>query len=274
VKPRTDITSSSKEVKTKFVVTDAMNREYWNWRKNPRRQRVVALVSKHTTQVLYKLTPDDVAKVCENTEHPLGNIQKTKVESIRQARDWNPSFAFTHLFHYFLERKGFLPYWQHFYNFLFYEEEGRSLFGREVSAQKKLILKGGRVGKDLAGEALKWRIGLACYSFLREVYSVVALRARGVDARVHPLADALFRTDAWVDNIIISMWVSNEVYRSKGAGRKKRVNDLLNGANPLCYLDIPLDRATEFGRVHLPSDEAITQAVSLIEATAAGGVDQ
>ncbi|MGW6928451.1 hypothetical protein ACWGE0_00210 [Lentzea sp. NPDC054927] len=264
---QTSITTSFDQVKAKFVVTETMDSEYRRWQGDPERRHVVNLVREHTTCVLYQLTPQDVQEVCSATEHPLGDIKKAAIKSVKKARDWYPSFAFTHLFHHLMETRGHLPYWQDFYQFLFKEEEGYQLFGKEVANRKKVIERSG-VSPRIAGESLKWRIGLSYYSFLREVYSVIALRSRGVDLRVHPLADALFRTDAWMGDIIISLWVSNELFRSKGAGRKKRVQDLLRGASPgFHYLDITLDRATEFGEVHLPSTKAIDEAATTIMAS-------
>ncbi|MFD4252516.1 hypothetical protein ACFWQL_22500 [Amycolatopsis thermoflava] len=233
---------------------------------------MVDLVTRHTTCHLYRLTPGEVHEVCRRTQHPLGDIKKAEIAKVREVRDWEPTFAFTHLFHYYLEQRNELPTWERFSDFLLRSNEGRELFGDEIH-QKRIefsesACRAGRndITEQLVGEALRWRVGLAYYSFLREVYSVVALRSLGVDVRVHPLADAMCRVDAWVDDTIISLWVSNAEFRTQAAGRKIKVGELLG--DTFRYLDIELDKATTYGRVHLPSRQRLEEAARRIKAHA------
>ncbi|WP_410608787.1 hypothetical protein [Amycolatopsis sp. lyj-109] len=69
------------------------------------------------------------------------------------------------------------------------------------------------VSEKLASDALRWRFGNAYYSFLREVHTLVYLRGNGLDVRFHPLADALFRIDSWMDDAVFSIWVASENFR-------------------------------------------------------------
>lgn len=231
---------------------------------------MVDLVTRHVTLALYQLTPDDVQGVCRRTAHPLRRIDKARIASVAGARDWYPTFAFTHLFHHYLELFAKLPTWDDFYHFLFGTARGNELFGNEIREEKNRLLriaaKTGRtdINETLVGDALRWRVGLAYYSFLREVYSVVSLRSREIDVHVHPLADAVCRVDAWVDDTIISLWVTNQLFRTKTDGRKLTAAQLLKGSAQFDFLDIDLDKATKYGRVHLPSEEKIDHAADKI----------
>jgi hypothetical protein len=105
---------------------------------------------------------------------------------------------------------------------------------------------------DVAG-AVRWRIGLACYSFVREVYTIAVLRCAGLDVRAHPLADALFRVDAWAGRTVLSLYVRNAAFRDGQRGRKPRASQILGGAEPpFHYQELSLDNRHEYGCVHLP----------------------
>lgn len=109
---------------------------------------------------------------------------------------------------------------------------------------------------------MRWRVGNAYYSFLREIYTVVELRSQGVDLRVHPLADALFRVDAWVGSKALSLRVGNEKFRKGGdGGRKVPTEKLLADVYPpLEFATLELSPATKFGRVHLPAAHHLESA--------------
>lgn len=106
---------------------------------------------------------------------------------------------------------------------------------------------------------MRWRVGNAYYSFLREVYTIVELRSRGVDLQVHPLADALFRVDCWTDRTAVSLRVGNPKFRAGATqGRKPpAVRILADLQPPVEFADIELRPASEFGSVHLPAREQL-----------------
>ncbi|WP_326950955.1 hypothetical protein OG439_20425 [Amycolatopsis sp. NBC_01307] len=256
--------TTAEEVAATFQVTSATRSKYDSWRADKSRAQVVELVSNHTTVELYRLTLDDVRRICGSTSHALADASREDAERVPKARDWYPRFAFTHLMHHYLEQQKELPTWQKISRFFFRSDEGVDLIGRETRELVARIVQDGAT-EQLADRALQWRFGNAYYSFLREVFTVVTLRSRGFDVRVHPLADALFRVDGWMDDTIISLWVANEDFRrDKGlepAGRKERACDLLADAPvPFRYLNIELDKAFKWGQVHLPSDGKLTLA--------------
>ncbi|MYW97457.1 hypothetical protein G3I59_44315 [Amycolatopsis rubida] len=264
------IVTTADEVVATFKVTEAMERKFKNWHDDESRSQVVDLVTRHRTAELYRLTLDDVRRVCTSTDHALGNVERRKAESVAKARDWWPKFAFTHVMHHYLEQQQELPTWQHLRQYLLGTDEGMFLLGNDATELSNELLHDG-VPQDLARDAIQWRVGNAYYSFLREVYTIVTLRSRGLDVRVHPLADALFRVDAWMDNTVISLFVENENYRrQKGlppTGRKDRPSDLLRGAlQPFRFYDIELGRATAWGEVHLPSNTMLDRATAALQA--------
>jgi hypothetical protein len=261
--PKQPVTGADEVIST-FNVTATVEKKFSDWLNDDSRSQVVDLVLRHETAHLYQLTLDDVRGVCGTTEHALGRVERRNAERVRRTRNWYPSFAFTHIMHHYLEQRKELPTWQAIYEFLFHTDRGKELIGNETQQHKAKVLKDG-VPERLASDALRWRFGNAYYSFLREVYTVVTLRSRGFDIRFHPLADALFRVDSWMGNAIISIWVANEDFRrDKGCeprGRKDRAEDLLADASPpFNFVDVELDKATTWGRVHLPSSKALDDA--------------
>jgi hypothetical protein len=106
---------------------------------------------------------------------------------------------------------------------------------------------------------VRWRIGLAYYSFAREVYTIAVLRVAGLDVRSHPLADALFRVDAWTGRTVLSLYISNARFRDGALGRKPRTTSILAGATPPFRCEeLRLTTRHEFGCVHLPEAGKIT----------------
>jgi hypothetical protein len=256
--------TTADDVISTFKVTSTTQQKYADWVDDRSRSRVVELVLNHETKHLYRLTPADVRRVCATTKHALGRVERKNAERVVKTVNWYPTFAFTHIMHYYLEQSRRLPTWQEFYKFLFATEEGKALIGDEASRHKAARLKDG-VPERFARDALRWRFGNAYYSFLREVYTLVTLRSRGLDVRFHPLADALFRVDSWMGKAVISIWVANEDFRrDKGfesQGRKDRAEELLaDSPSPFFFVDIELDKATRWGRVHLPSSKALDDA--------------
>lgn len=87
--------------------------------------------------------------------------------------------------------------------------------------------------------------------------------------QTHPLADALFRTDCWVDRSVVSLYIGNLKYRDeieeRHAGRKTRVDELLGSATTdFNFIPITLPAADRYGDVFLPSDTDLDQAESAI----------
>lgn len=99
---------------------------------------------------------------------------------------------------------------------------------------------------------MRWRIGNAYYSFLREIYTIVELRHRGLDLRAPPLTDAVFRVDAWMRDTVLHLYIRDDRFRDGEAGRKPHGDALLGGSG-FRIVPIKLRTPIRYGRVHLPS---------------------
>ncbi len=249
--------TTSKEVIATFAVTPRTRALLRQWQADPRRPHVPRTVLRHTTRVLYQLVPSRIEAVCKASEHPLGNIRKEAAMAVQPVVDWRPDFAFTHVMHLALETLGSLPAFQDFTRFCAGDPAGRVALGDPArQIQEHARLQG--YAPQHATQAIRWRIGLAYYSFVREVYTIAVLRAAGLDVRAHPLADALFRVDAWTDRTVLSLYIRNPRFRDGIGGRKPRTADILSGAQPpFRYEELRLATRHEFGCVHLPEADQI-----------------
>jgi hypothetical protein len=209
------------------------------------------------------VTPGDVESVCKRTEHALGEVKKRDVEGVAQIRDWHPAFAFTHVLQFAVEAIGHLPTYQEFRSYCHDDPVGQAALWNP--AQEAIERAAGVTSREAARDAMRWRIGNAYYSLVRETFVLVTLRDAGLDVRVHPLADALFRVDLWLDDINVSLFIGNGMFRSGAAGRKERPDDILRDATPpFRFHSMQLGTQHRFGEVHLPSKAAIDDAAAAL----------
>ncbi|MEV5983476.1 hypothetical protein AB0L85_00380 [Streptomyces sp. NPDC052051] len=260
------IETTAQDVLELFCTSSSTRKRFEGWRSDRRRTEVVPVVMAHRTRVLYRLTEADVQGVCRETEHALGNVRREVGESVPQIVDWNPDFAFAHTFHACVERLQQVPTYQQFRKFAFEDGDGLRMLGNPSKAVVRRLVGEG-CSEEQARAAMRWRVGNAYYGFLREVYALVQLRLRGVDLRVHPLADALFRVDAWTGRRALSLRVGNRKFRQgMNAGRKTRTEDLLADVLPPLEFDtIELTAATAFGEVHLPTAAHLDRAAAQLK---------
>lgn len=258
--------TTSDEVIETFAVTPRAQELLRRWTQDPVRPHVPRAVLRHSTTVVYELTAARVEAVCEASEHPLGNISKKTAMAVRPVVDWRPDFAFTYVMHLALETLGSLPTFQDFGRFCADDPMGRAALGDPARAMKETAMSSGYLAADVTA-AIRWRIGLAYYSFVRELYTITVLRAAGLDARTHPLADALFRVDAWTRHTVISLYIRNPRFRDGARGRKPHTQDILLGARPpFRYEELCLTTRHEFGCVHLPDPSEITAVANRLRA--------
>jgi hypothetical protein len=230
------------------------------------------VVEAHRTKVLYRLTADDVDGVVRRTDHALGKIAWSTVEPIKNLINWNPDFAFTHMFAHMVERLGEIPTWQRFFDFVMSDDLGRSIGDQARAAVDAEVAHG--VERKTAQNAAQWRMGNAYYGLLREAYVIIHLRARGLDVRCHPLADALFHADTWCGRAIVSIRVANENLSSGENGRKTRPEQLLADAEPsFRFVTLEMGPATgaQRGKPHLPDRHKIPHLAHPLNGAAATG---
>ena len=241
------------------------------WSESEQYKDVVPFVQEHLTSFLYDLTVEEVKDACYETEHALGEVKRSVAESVLLIRDWHTPFAFIHMFHYALEHYRSVPTYQAFHTLLTEDQFMRThLLEPAKTAIAEAILLG--CPTRTARDAMRWRIGNAYYSFLRELYTMTQLRHMGHDILYHPLADALLAVDCWTGDQLISLYIGNAAYKVNHRlgcpdGRKARAQQILGDAEPpFSFNDIQLETASKFGVVHLPSmSELADVAESLAE---------
>jgi hypothetical protein len=245
------VETTAREVVTTFAVTPAARTRLQRWQAESARE-VPRVVLRHTARALYELEPSRIEKTCQATEHPLGDISKRVAVSVRPVVDWRPDFAFTHVMHLAMEALGTVPTFGELSWFCAEDAVGRAALGDPARRAAEDARRQGYPPRPVA-QAVRWRVGLAYYSFVREMYTIAVLRDAGLDVRAHPLADALFRVDAWTARTVLSLYVRNPAFRDGARGRKPRTGHILAGARPpFRYEELRLETRHEFGCVHLP----------------------
>lgn len=263
--------TTSAEVITTFAVTPQAREQLRRWQADPARQQVPRVVMRHVAHALYRLEPGHIEAACKASEHPLGDIRKDVAMAVQPVVDWRPDFAFTHVMHLALEKLERLPTFQEFTQFCGRDPLGRAALGDPARQIREHARQLGYAPAH-AAQAVRWRIGLAYYSFARELYTIAVLRAEGLDVRAHPLADALFRVDAWVDRTVLCLYIRNARFRDGRLGRKPRAADILGGARPpFSYAELSLATSHVFGCVHLPEAGQIRAIAQRMKAPASNG---
>jgi hypothetical protein len=256
--------TTAEEVIATFAVTSRARELFRRWKQDPARPHVPRTVLGHTTTAVYDLNPSSVELICKTSEHPLGDIRKDTAMTVRSVVDWRPDFAFTYVMHLALETLGSLPTFQEFAVFCAQDPRGRAALGDPARLLRERASQQGYPPAQVT-QAIRWRVGLAYYSFMRELYTITVLRAAGLDVRTHPLADALFRVDAWTDRTVLCLYIRNPRFRDGARGRKPRASDILSGAQPpFRYEELRLATCHEFGCVHLPDPGQITAVANRI----------
>jgi hypothetical protein len=249
--------TTAREVMETFAVTARARELLRQWHDDPARRQVPHIVLGHTTRVLYELEPHRIETTCLATEHPLGDISKKAATAVQPVVDWRPDFAFTHVMHLAMEALGTLPTFQDLTRFCGEDPLGRAALGDPARQAREYACRQGYPPRQ-AAQAVRWRIGLAYYSFVREMYIVAVLRTAGLDVRAHPLADALFRVDAWTHRTVLSLYVRNSRFRDGVRGRKPHTASILAGAEPpFRFEELRLAPRHEFGCVHLPESAEV-----------------
>ncbi|WP_157691657.1 hypothetical protein [Noviherbaspirillum autotrophicum] len=218
----------------------------------------------HTTNTVDSIRPQDVLELCkwiaaDRSNHALKEIESSVVNEVPAIRDWHPDFAFTHLLHFVTEEAGRLPSFDDFARHPIFKDA----MYEDIEAQVLKVARLDKAKEPLARNAVRWRIGIAYYSFLKEQYVISLIRSEGINVKQHPLADALFRVDCWVGDTNIDLYVTNSFFRSEKGdkGRKIKSQDLLADAIPP-FNNVILACKTRhtFGDVHLPDENDVRDA--------------
>ncbi|MEQ4725726.1 hypothetical protein [Nonomuraea sp. B19D2] len=259
--------TTAEDVLDLFKVTSPTEVAFSKWTGDATKVDVVPHVMAHRVSFVYDLTPEDVERVCNATKrdrrnHALGDVKRKEAESVTDIVDWHPAFAFIHALHYAIESLREIPTWLEFSRFIRDDPKANAMLWNPACQMARTVSDApDGPSWRVAWDSVRWRLGNAYYSFLREMYVVSNLRASGLDIRVHPLADALFKVDFWCGRTICSLFVKNAKFHKDNEGRKISPRQLMRDAAPKFHFhDIQLDKATEWGRVHLPSTEQLREA--------------
>ena len=260
--------TSADDVLSVFNVTDEARRQLEEWSNDPsRRETVVPHVLAHRTQALYKISLDDVGAIRRKRggdDHALGEIKRWQAERVQRIVNWYPGFAFTHVFHYALEQIGHLYTWQEFRWFCFDDPKANAMLWSPAKQENAECMRHQGWSYDDVYKAMRWRVGNFYYSFIREVHVIAWLRAHGLEVRSHPLADALYRVDAWHERTALSIYVGNKKFKEGDkCGRKPRPEKILKGADPeFSFYSMELAPADEYGIVYLATEAALQKVAN------------
>ncbi|UPG93897.1 hypothetical protein [Luteibacter aegosomatissinici] len=250
------------DVEARFCRSREARNLLGHWTRDNSRKHVVETMCSHTSSFTNEISSEEIARVCarigsDEALHALGRLAKANSNE-KAVRNWWPVFAFTHVFHLILEDERRLL----FFDELIRHPRFRKLIWPDATA---LIDRLAASNSDPAfmqrvRDSVRWRIALAYYAHVKELYAGSILRERGFPVVMHPVADALFRTDLWIDNINIDLFLPNGAYRSRDSsgGRKRRAADILADAQP-CFRNITLvcPAVHKFGEVRLPDQVAL-----------------
>jgi hypothetical protein len=235
------------------------------WKNLPGCGYVAEKVLAHKSMAIFEVAPETIQNMV--TEHPLGDLRETYGNTIEVIRDWRPDFAFSHLFHFCAEDLGRIYSWEEFRDEWSSTPAHRPWLHEpawEVRrlAESYLVTNAGygrKRAETAARNALRWRLGTAYYSFLREVYSLGCLRRLGLPVLSHPLADALFRTDLWCGTTTIEIYIDNPRYRSGNKGRKHHAEDILSDQRRFNFVTLQMAEPSRYGSVELPTTAEINR---------------
>jgi hypothetical protein len=252
---------SGHDVAQHFGSAGAAERELNRWCTRRGRQHIATRVLEHVSRQVHEVRPQEIQDLA--TSHPLGNLHPPQGYKVPGIKNWHPGFAFTHLFHFCLEDlEGIFSFDQ----FLAWSRDpARSGWLWDPMMQIINSRRTDEARRD-ASASIRWRIGLAYYGFLREVYVVASLRSLGVLALSHPLADALFRTDTWCGTTVVEVFIENDEFKRNQHGRKPTAEDLLGDQVKFSFERLQMPNRHEFGRVHLPDDRAIAELALRMQA--------
>lgn len=211
---------------------------------------------------LYEIQPSDVLDLAskmknDRREHALGNARRTDGHKKIQDLSAPPPLSFA--FHVLLEAIRRIPRWTEFLQFLernpkFFHDVFYRFVGFD-NTDRRYDIDG--VG-DMAG--LRYRLGNAYYSFLKEIYTLSTLRhVYNIDARYHFLIDAVWKTDIYAGDVLLEIYVGNLRFKkqnsgSSGSGRKILCRDI----NPhATVLELESEVRKDFGSCWLATDDGL-----------------
>ncbi|ONM47540.1 hypothetical protein B0T44_01385 [Nocardia donostiensis] len=213
------------------------------------------------TSTPYTLAADDILRL--GTSHSLGSVDQQEALGVDLIKNWYPDFAFTHLFHLMLEEHKSVFTWDEFQEWARGAEVRQWLW--EPAQAKVGEAQAHGFTHAQARNAMRWRLGIFYYSFLRELYVIASLREHGLPLLCHPLADALFRVDAWCGNVLLELFIANREFKAGNSGRKLKTASFFTDQPQFVVVPFEMQRQRIFGQVHLPGQVQIQRCVAAMQ---------
>ncbi|NTF17288.1 hypothetical protein G6L37_02430 [Agrobacterium rubi] len=185
--------------------------------------------------VLYRLAVEDVVAAASRTGHSLGRISfsETLVDENRFAADISPCYPVIMILHDLMEALGRVPLWRDFEEHLVSRQDVCLRYFIEAGGIPPVTRVDGMWDHPRM-RAVRWRLGLFYYSFLRDVHTIVTLRrTHGLDVRYHPLLDAEWKADAICGDVRIELYVVNSTYKDADKAGRKKLCSRLNPGLPV-----------------------------------------
>jgi hypothetical protein len=148
-------------------------------------------------------TLEEVRWALDHSDHALREAEKNKVylglTPFTDRRDWPMTFLFYRAMVDLHKIHNFDEWW----NYLYYDtpEDYITPVGKAYREQ-------GRSTQEIIN-GLKWRLGNAWQSCMREMHFVAVLHDEGYLIHTHPLVDVELKVDAWIGDHLVCIYVSN-----------------------------------------------------------------
>ena len=234
-------------------------------------------IREHTANYANQVTAEDVALVAQRPGQDLNTIVGPRAREYARKnlliRDGHPDVSFTYLFHAALEEMGAVPTWVGWRKWLSnsgaptvnqatidLRERARSALGHWIGEAAVVY------GLEPSRGAARWRIGLAYFSFLRELWVLGRLRESGMKILCHPYIDLAYRIDGWIiapRPTVLELYIVNSRFRNVNSGRKDGARKYVHQAH---LVEIGLDPLSprRVGDLFVPTEQELQSAINLI----------
>jgi hypothetical protein len=111
-------------------------------------------------------------------------------------------------------------------------------------------------------DSFQWRLGLAYYSFFREMHMMSLLRHHHqLDVGYHFILDSEWAADFACAGVFVELYVENSQYKSEGGGRKGKCGRLNPSATVVSHL---VRDVAERGKPQLVNEADVAKAAAAI----------
>jgi hypothetical protein len=174
---------------------------------------------------LYTVTEAEVIAAIAETAPPLGGT--TSVDrAVGNVNDATPAAPFNLMLHKLLETLDRVPLWQDFER---YHREHPSVYLEDIAKHTGIpldVFLGDWLAHPVA-RAVRYRLGTAYNSFIREVHFLASMSGRhGINLSHHFMLDAVWKIDFLYGQTAIELYLANSDYKHEDGGRKLKCVDV------------------------------------------------